>query len=1061
MTGSLLGISISGLRVAQTSINTTGHNISNAGVDGYSRQRVLSETNPAILREGGYVGNGTRVSSIERVANEFIETQLRFDTALYKDLEVYQSNIDQLDSLLSDVSTGLSSGLESFFAAVQNGADDPTSIPARQLIISETENLSDRFNSIYSRIETIENNINSELNSTVTEINSLVSSIAELNGKVSDALGTGGQPNDLIDQRNETIRKLSELVSIQIYDEGFGQVNVVVAGGQNLVIGGDARQLDLATSEDDARKMDIVFAGGPERSRQVITDLVTGGELGGLVRFRDSILDKTYNELGRIAVALADTFNTTHQQGVNLNNEFGGNFFYEVNDSEVARNRVIGNANNPQPSDRILALNIVAPEELTSSDYEVEMGRGGLFTITRLSDGEEVVNATLSGSFPFTVEFDGLELAFESGTFQEGDQFKLVPFRSGARDFASSLINPEDIAFGSPLLTDASLGNEGTGSITQGEVLSLLDQNNLPIPLLATPGEMNPPLLVLFTSPTTYDILDNSDPGNPVHLDPPIRNQTYVVGANNPLFGTDPGETRITTEGDLVGLPEGRREVISASIQPATPPAVAPDFTVTDFSGTANQFSFDVDISNTIGGTNDATVTVTISGGAIVDEATLLQEINSQLSLSDARAYITDAGSIGFRLATPGYGDVTVSNYDGDPDTNGDIAPGGQANNLLGIDIEGSTFTTVADADGISGDGANTNGYPAEAITITTPPSMPGEAPTVENIFTTLNASARETASLLNNIAGVSANAFNYIELSNFQLSLNDPIQFNLNGQDLVEYGFDSTTGSTVLDSSVPDPQLDPDAFYQYLATQINENEVLGAATIHAVAGVDQVTGARELRIYEHQGADLEIALTALDSESIDVSDGSNPNLRMSATGNSTTTSITVGGQIDVTLADGISLSTFPPNSMLFGDTTAADFAQSTYYGIQAELEGIPDTGDSFTLDFNLDAASDNRNALNLVDLESSRIIGGGVASYSESYSALVEDVGIDTAASRINLEASEKVLNESTARRNSVSGVNLDEEAANLIKFEQLYAANTQVISVARELFDRLINAF
>ncbi|MFL0809607.1 MAG: flagellar hook-associated protein FlgK [Agarilytica sp.] len=1061
MTGSLLGISISGLRVAQTSLNTTGHNISNAGVDGYSRQRVLSETNPATFREGGYVGNGTRVQSIERVANEFIETQLRFDTALFKDLEVYQANIDQLDSLLSDVSTGLSSGLESFFAAVQNGADDPTSIPARQLIVSETENLSDRFNSIYSRIEAIESNLNSELSSTVTEINSLTASVAELNRKVADALGTGALPNDLIDQRAETIRKLSELVSVQVIDESFGQVNIVVGGGQNLVIGNEARELDLSTSSDDARKLDIFFAGGREQSRQVITDLVSGGELGGLVRFRDSIMDTTYNELGRVAVVLAETFNTTHQQGVNLNNEFGGNFFYDVNNSDIAQNRVVGNANNAQPSDRILSLDIVESSELTASDYEVEMGRGGLFTITRLSDGEEVASSTLSGSFPFVAAFDGLELNFESGTFQEGDSFKLVPFRSGARDFSSGLINPEDIAFGSPLLTDTSLGNQGTGSITQGEVLSLLDQNNLPIPLLATPGEMNPPLLVHFTSPTTYDILDNSDPGNPVQLDPPIRNQNFVVGANNPLFGTDPGETLVSTSGDLVGLPEGRREVLSASIQLDALSAVPPDFTVADFSATSNQFGFDVVVTSTLSGANDGTFPVTISGGAITDEDALLQEINTQLSLTDVRAYIADNGSLAFRLDTPGYGDITINNFDDDPDGNGDAILAGVANNLLGFDIEGSTFTSIGGADGISGDGTTTNGYPAEAIAITIPAGMPGEVPVVENIFTNLNASARETASLLNNVSGVSANAFNYIELSNFQLTHGEPLQFNLNGQDLVEYGFDSVTGEQVLDSSVPNSQTDPEDFYDYLASRINENDTLSALGIHATGGIDAVTGAHELRIYEHRGNDLQVALTALSGDTIDVSDGSNPNLRLNATGNSTTTSVTVGGQIDITLADGITLETFPPNSMLFGDTTASSFSQSTYYGIQAALEGIPDQGDSFTLDFNVDAASDNRNALNMVGLESARIIGNGVASYSESYSALVEDIGIDTAASRINLDASDKVLNESVARRNSVSGVNLDEEAANLIRFEQLYSANAQVISVARDLFDRLISAF
>lgn len=1059
MTSNLLGISVTGLRVAQSSLNTTGHNISNAGVEGYSRQRVISETNPANLQGGQFVGSGVNVSSIERVANEFVDAQMRFDTSLFKDLESYYDNIAKLDSLLSDVSTGLSSGMESFFASVQNGADDPTSIPARQLIISETENISDRFNSIFSRLQSIETNVNSEMGSAVSEINALTKNIADLNRKVGEAMGTGAQPNDLIDQRQEAIRKLSEIVSVQTFEQGFGQVNIVIGSGQNLVVGNEARQLDLVQSASDANKQDLVFVGG--QHRQVITNLVSGGELGGLIRFRDSVLDDTFNQIGRVGVVLADTFNTTHQQGINLNNDFGGNFFYDVNDDVIARSRVVSNSDNAAPSDRRMSLNIVSTSELSASNYNVKIERGGLFRVTRLSDGEEVARGAMSGHLPLSVAFDGLEFVFEGGSFQEGDQFKLQPFKSAARDFSSALINPEDIAFGSPLLTDASLGNIGSGAISAGEVLSLLDQNDLPLPLLATPGEMNPPLLVQFTSPTTYDILDNSDPGNPQQLDPPIRNQRYIVGASNPLFSTDPGGTMVSTEGAMVGLPAGRLPAINASIQMTAPTAVPPDFSVSNFSATGNQFAFDVVVSSTPGGSNNGTFAVVISGAAITDETALLQQINAQLSVTDARAYIADNGTLAFRLNTPGYGEISIQNYNNDPDGNGDAAPALQANNLLGFDIEGSTFTSVGGADGVSGQGLLSNGYPAEAITITTAPAVRGGTPIVQNIFSGLNASARETASLLNNVAGVSANASNYIELSNLQVSLSSPLQFNLNGENLVEYSFDSISGELVLSNTVPDPQTNPDEFYDYLTEQINTNENLAAIGVHATAGIDPVSGARELRIYEREGRDLVMGFTGLSGESIDVSDGQNPNLTLDATGNNTTRSIAVGGRIDVSMADGVSLGTFPPNSMLFGDTRASGFAQSTYLGIQASIDGTPQQGDTFALDFNLDAASDNRNALSMVNLESARTMGGGVASYSESYNALVEDVGIETASTKINHDASDKVLEQSIARRNSISGVNLDEEAANLIKFEQMFSANAQVISVARDLFDRLLSSF
>src|SRR5690606_15476954 len=116
----------------------------------------------------------------------------------------------------------------------------------------------------------------------------------------------------------------------------------------------------------------------------------------------------------------------------------------------------------------------------------------------------------------------------------------LQPVKSGARDFATVIAHASDIAFGSPLLTDTSIGNTGNGIISAGQVLSLTASDGTPLPLFQNAGQMNPPLIVRFTSDTTYDILDNSDPANPVQLEPPIRNQRFVAGMSNNLFSTDP-----------------------------------------------------------------------------------------------------------------------------------------------------------------------------------------------------------------------------------------------------------------------------------------------------------------------------------------------------------------------------------------------------------------------------------------------------------------------------------------------------------------------------------------
>lgn len=923
MSSDLLGVSVTGLRVAQSSLSTIGHNIANAGVEGYSRQRVNAATNPTTLQGGHYVGNGANVESIERQVNEFLTKQLRDDNTLYNNLEVYYDNIRQLDSLLSDASSGLSSALETFFASVQNGADDPTSIPARQLIISESENLSDRFNTIYGRLETISDGIDTSLASAVEQVNALVSNVAQLNDKIAEAIGVSGgaAPNDLLDQRDQTLQELSKYISIQTYEQGFGKVNVVVGSGQNLVIGSDARNLDLVASEENGGEMQLVFRG--EQITQTFNVSQVGGEIGGLLRFRDVGLGDTYNHLGQIALSVADNFNEMHQLGVNLHNEFGGNFFFDINEEELARDRVIAHAGNALPQDRVLRTNIVDSSVIGTSDYQIDMANGGSFTISRLSDGVEVANGLITSALPYSVEFDGLEVVFEAGSFQAGDQFLVQPTRTASRDIYAALSDPAEIAFGSPIVADASIGNSGTGAITSGEFLARTDAFGNNIGLLDNPQEMTPPLLIKFTSATTYDVLDNSDPGNPVQLDPPIRNQRYVPGMTNPIFPTDPGGTLVSTEGVMLGLPAGRSPVV--------------------------------------------------------------------------------------------------------------------------------------------GGGAVTNGYPQEVIRITRQADNPALAGVTQNVVTPLNGSAREIASILNNLEGVSANAFTYAEISNTAgLTGAAPLQINLNGEDLIEYEWDSGSASFVVASNVPSPS-DEVAFNDYIADRINANTNLSRAGVFANATYDAATNTQKIEITATQGDDLAISLEAdaTGPDTMNVSDGSNPTVALDGNGAGVTSAIAVGGHLDVQLAEGVSLGTLPPNSMLFGNTQAADFAQANYMGIQAVLSGAPDEGDEFTLGINIDAAMDNRNALNMVDIQSSRLVDGGNSTISERYGALVEEVGINTAAAQTNRDAADRVLEQSKSLRDSISAVNLDEEAADLIRFEQLYAANTQVISVARDLFDRLIGSF
>ncbi len=136
------------------------------------------------------------------------------------------------------------------------------------------------------------------------------------------------------------------------------------------------------------------------------------------------------------------------------------------------------------------------------------------------------------------------------------------------------------------------------------------------------------------------------------------------------------------------------------------------------------------------------------------------------------------------------------------------------------------------------------------------------------------------------------------------------------------------------------------------------------------------------------------------------------------------------------------------------GDTTIS------VNGWTAVLRGTPADGDTFTVRDNIGGVGDNRGALALAGLAGMRVLSGGTATLSDSYAELVVDVGVKTRRAQINADVQEKMLHDARAHRDSISGVNLDEEAANLLRYQQAYQAAAQVIAVAGSMFDTLIAA-
>lgn len=411
--GGVLSIGITGLRVAQAGLLTTSHNISNSSTIGYNRQEISQTTAQPNFAGYGFVGQGANVSSVRRVYNEYLTTQILGAEANVGELDMYLMEAQQIDNLLGDANAGLSPALSEFFQTTQQVAADPGSIPARQSMLASSEALVARFQTLDQRMTEIRQGVNTQLTNEVVTINAYATQIAELNDRIvrATAIAQGQPPNDLLDQRDNLIRDINKEIRVSVVPESNGSYNVFIGTGQPLVVGAQSYTFSTdGVSTEDPERITVSMIAPNGASVEVPETLLQGGQLGGLLAFRSETLDVAQNALGKVALAIGMTFNNQHQMGLDLQGEFGLKYF------EIPQPQVLANASNTG------GANLTA--SIINSDYKLDIGAG---TLTRLSDGQDVTGQTLTGDLSFPIVIDGVTISLDSGTEGGADVFIIKP----------------------------------------------------------------------------------------------------------------------------------------------------------------------------------------------------------------------------------------------------------------------------------------------------------------------------------------------------------------------------------------------------------------------------------------------------------------------------------------------------------------------------------------------------------------------------------------------------------------------------------------------------------
>ena len=439
-------------------LQVTGHNIANANVAGYSRQRAELSTAQGQFSGAGYFGKGSDVATITRSHNAFLTRETMTTQGLAAKDDARLQQLRQLETVFPTGEQGLGHATQQFLNAFSDLASLPADTSTRQVVLSRAQELAARFSSAGAQVDDMQRLLREDLKSTVQTVNELTSNIAQLNQQIAAARGLGQPPNDLLDARDRLLGDLSKQVSITTVAADDGTVGVFAGGGQRLVLGVQASPLVVVNSLGDPSRAAVAVVDNGVALRLDERSL-GGGRMAGLLQFQNNDLVDAQLLLGQMAAAIGGAVNAQQRLGLNLQPPAGSVPSQDMFTLGAPRAQPMG-TNQQDANGRYVgqvALTVVDPAQLQASEYDLraDPANPGGWQLTRLADG--LVRSVNPGD-----EVDGMRIDAGTPPPLAGDKFLLQPVTRAAVDMTALLTDPRDIAAASPLTATVGAGNTGT-----------------------------------------------------------------------------------------------------------------------------------------------------------------------------------------------------------------------------------------------------------------------------------------------------------------------------------------------------------------------------------------------------------------------------------------------------------------------------------------------------------------------------------------------------------------------------------------------------------------------
>ena len=1037
----ILGVASNAVAAYQRALNTTANNIANVATVGYSRETANFVANPVTQTGNIFMGTGVAVERITRQYNAFVEANLRKSQSDLTSQEPMVNYANRVVDIMGGETMSLNSSLDQFFSSARDVSTDPASTVLRSSFVRDAQGVADRFGQLSSQLDSIQEETSQALQGQVDQINSLAKQVAMVNTQLTKQRTADAQPPGLLDQRDQLLRDMSKLAHVNTKFDLNGTVTVSLGPSinQDLVVIGN-KSVPIGANFNSASPEKVALVLDPYGKTLALSG-PTSGSISGLMTFREQVLGSSRAALDNLAKTFAAAVNEVHLGGIDgYGNPAVALFAFDSSASSAAGGMSVA-FDDPMRVSAAAQFRVIETDTNTSGSDATLVYDPSVSPVRSSPSGQLLVPA------------DDITKLFVNNSHPSAGHAVSVASSVPVQPVASVARGMEDVRF----FLDAAQSGQQLNILTRdGRALVGGTLNDAMQDTLMTTGNG-------FASGATYSDSYLNVSGPSVDGGPNgYRDITVFYGAQatvqeQPVYNS---KDQIDSYKTFPAVLQGNR------IQTGQTGVIAADAFV------INGFALDA--------------LPALSGSSTRQASDLATWINAK-TYEDADALV---GTVTINGQVVSADDSTRLPITVDED---DVRP-----TIGGVSILDIPF--VIGGDTIDTSVANDLNGLVAAINLKS---------TDTNVTASISRAGNEVHLVLSPKlkSGVTATAFNEIRIPPSQIRLSMPL--SISGVDIVSYEGDVLT-PTVRNIHDLAAAINDQSDSTYVKASVTPAGELVITNVAGYEGQDITIGTTYYGGSEANalstssgvyGGSLRLTQPVTDDDSgtgytpLQLTFGaSGTPYEMAQLGFRTEASISgaapddllvfVSGAGIASVAASYSGAATDPRAALREQSLKVTFTSATTYTITdsatgtevaardfdpdqldpgLEYQGLsltftkaPASGDKFSMDGNQDGVGNNDNAIALAALENKRLVGNKTV--SAAYIDHVNEMGNIARQATIAQTALTVVHEQAVASRDELSGVSLDAEAADLIRFQQAYQAAAKVIQISGQLFDSVL---